>query len=274
MSERQLRKKLIRLAHEDPRLRPHLLPILEAHRVAMQREAFGKETQDFAEWALNQLPMAASEVEKIVRGTLKIKTSPKVKKRSGPRFQAGDRVTINKDKQKDAATAEMYERYNGVSGTVVQDDGLDAIVDLDNGQRGIRFPNAQKSRGVGIGKEQRSYTVTGSPMIEMLYKAGGKPTPDQKLVVENYLAGGRSGEQRIGQYYSGSVTFASVGKNGYYFKALPQQRTEIVPGQSYGSYGWRTFSPNVGQVFYIGVLGRRPRAWKGELAEMRAGATV
>lgn len=272
MGDKELRGRLVRLAHANPNIRNDILPLLVVP--GMTKQAINKDTQEFATWALNQPPMSAGDVEGFVRSRLKIKTRPPQKRRPGPRYQPGDTVRVDKTKHKDRDTLEVYERYHGATGTVVGADGDDAIVDLDNGQRGVVFPLAQKRSGVGLMKYTRPYTIEGSPLIEMLYVAGGKPTPDQKVVVENYLGRARPGETRTGQYYSGSITMASTGRNGYYFKALPQQRTQVQPGMSYSEIGWRTFSPNVGEVHYIGVLNRRPSNWRRELEEMRAGALV
>jgi hypothetical protein len=107
-------------------------------------------------------------------------------------------------------------------------------------------------------------------MGEIIYKAGNKPTPDQVYQAEVYSRGARPGETRSLQYYSGSVHSGSTNKAGqYYFTCLPQQRMTIDPAQ-YRSYDWRTFNPSVGELHYIGVMGRRPSNWTRELEAMKA----
>jgi hypothetical protein len=277
---KSLRKKLIRLAQDNPELRaklkPQILALADPTRVA----SFGKvaikpETEEFIQWALNtQSPMSPHEVEAFVNRQLGIKTSEKVKKRPGPRFQRGDQVEIKKDKHKlKGADPAPYHLFNGKIGTVVEVDGDDALVAFKGEPAPVRFQKAQAARGVGIYSYKPPYEIKGSAKIEMIYEAGGKASPDAIATVEVYLGKGRGSEKRSGQYYTGHVTFASVGDNGFYFKGYPQQRMRVDPASEAG-YQARTFNPSVGRVLYLGVFGSRPSRWKDELEKLRAEAAA
>jgi ribosomal protein L21E len=136
MSDREIRRKLVRLAHANPGLRADLLPLIT-------RQAINTATQEFAEWALNQTPWAVNDVERFVAGKLKIKTSAPRKKRTGPRWQLGDLVVVKADKHKDQATIAVYQANHGQTGTVVGGSGEDVEVDLDGGGR-VTFPRCSR----------------------------------------------------------------------------------------------------------------------------------
>lgn len=280
---KNLRKKLLRLAHENPESRTKIFPILarldprlallaskeEGKKQAGAKVAIAKDTEDFIRWVVStQGPMSSTEVEAFVSRTLGIKTSPPVKKRTGSRFQRGDSVLIKAGKHTAAKfDRSNYDRFDGKIGTVTEVDGSDAMVAFKGERADVRFPGAQSPRGVGIYKYTKPYTITGSSKIEMIYNAGGKATPDQKVIVDAYRGRGRETEKRPVNYYTGHVVMASTGANGYYFRGFPQQRLEVDP-QSEAGFQARTFNPAFGEVLYIGIMNSRPSNWKAELERM------
>ncbi len=108
-------------------------------------------------------------------------------------------------------------------------------------------------------------------MMEMIYFAGGKPTADATFIVKAYLARGKPGVDRSGQYYSGHVVMAATGGNGYYFQGYPQQRMAISQTCGEG-FQARNFNPRVGDMYYLGLLGRRPKNWEAELKDLEEAA--
>jgi len=290
-TKKALTLKLLRLAAKHPEKRAEMLPVLvklgvDANKFATKfpipkeasasKVAVTKDTEDFVRWVLStQAPMSANEVETFVSRTLGIKTSAPVKKRSGPRFQRGDSVIIKASKHSAAKfDRSNYDRFDGKVGTVTEADATDVMVRMEGQSVDVRFPGAQSQRGVGIYKYTKPYTVTGSAKIEMIYNAGGKPTPDAQVVVEAYMARTKRTEKRAANYYTGHVVFASEGGNGYYFRGFPQQRMEVDPNSEAG-FQARTFNPSLGKVLYIGIFNSRPAKWKGELEkldELAAGA--
>ena len=249
-----------------------LLEKFKKKEAAMSRMAINKETDEFTRWVMStQSPMSPGEVESFVKRQLGIKTSKPVTKPPGPRFQRGMSVLIDIAKHKSSKyDSANYKRFNGKIGTVTELVGpMDILVAFKGEPAPILFPGAQERQGVGIGKYTEQKIVEGSAKIEMLYHAGGKPTPDAVIVVEAYIGRAGETEQRSSSYYTGHVSFASIGNKGYYFKAYPQQRFKPETG-----FQPRSFNPAIGKVFYIGVFGKRPSNWKADLAKMDAAFKV
>ena len=288
MKRKALRKKLIKAVLEDPSKRDQISPVLGKLGVDMSsigqsarpKEATNKiavkpETTDFVRWALStQAPMAPHEVSTFVVRTLGIKTSPGLRRRRGHRYLPGDSVIIKANKHRNNRYDRgNYDLYDGKIGTVTETQGQDALVSF-NGKPPVRFPGALAPRGVGIYKYSKPYTIKGSAKIEMIYKAGEKSTPDAKVVVDAYIGRGRPLERRSANYYTGYVVMAAIGKKGWYFRGFPQQRMVVDPNSDAG-YAARSFNPSLGEIFYIGIFGKRPARWKAELEsidEISAGA--
>ncbi len=298
-TKKALRKKLIRLAHNNPEKRAEILPVLAKMGVDLSKfakkgdkmpakmpaevlEGFkdkedkeaaikvaGKDTEEFVRWVMStQSPMSPNEVESFVSRTLGIKTSAPQKRRTGPRFQKGDQVLVCASKHKGKGVG-TYKLYDNKIGTCVGSDGDDLLLAIKGEPAPIRFEQGMKARGVGVYKYTGAYTITGSAGMEMLYFAGGKSTSDTKIVVDAYIGRGGKKEKRSANYYSGHVVLASTGSKGYYFRGFPQQRM-AVPGKTCAgdSFFPRSFNPSVGQVFYMGVQGHRPAKWKDDLAQL------
>lgn len=282
-SQRTLLGKLVRYAHANEAARPRLLPTIRklaatirtASKQATDKTAVRVDNPDFVEWALNQDVWKPGDVEKFVNGALRVPTG-KALTRGGPRFKKGDLVLICVNRHKDSSTSTPYKKYDQRQGTVSSTDGDDVLVGFRGESEPVRFPLGMKSRGTGVLKYSEARVIQGSPAFEMIYKAGGKVTPDQQLAVEFYLGKGKGSEVRSGQYYTGHVIWARPGKSGWYFGGYPQQRM-TVPGSSCdpsgNTFNARSFNPSKGKVHYIGLLGHRPRNWEGQLEEMRQEAT-
>lgn len=276
--KKSLRKKLIRMAANNPEGSDQRKAALKALakmgydlQASVGKTAVKPETEDFVRWVMStQAPLSPGEVETFVNRTLGIKTNPPVKRRSGPRYQRGDQVQIVFAKHKDRnSDAGPYKRFNGKIGTVTEINESDksCMVAFKGEPAPVRFEGALKTRGVGIYKYTPPYTITGSAKIEMIYDAGGKSTPDAKVVVDAYMGRAKGTEKRAANYYTGHVVFAAMGGKGFYFRGFPQQRMDVDP-QSEAGFKPRTFNPSLGKVLYIGVFNSRPSKWKSELANM------
>ena len=265
-----LRSSLIRLAHSNPELRPHLLPLLAKTAVA-------KDTTDFVSYVMSTMaPMSEHDVVAFLKQRCKISISPPFQKRTGPRFRTGDRIEIRAHKHQDIATKGTYLEYNGKVGTVVQIDGADVLCKMDTGgtDMPVRFTRGMSPRGVGIYKYTPPFVIEGSPAIEMIYlrDVDARTTADQRLTVDVYLAGAKKYEERAATYYTGHVAAVAYTKTGkVYFRKCPQQRMRVDPAAE-GGLEYRTFSPTAGKVLYIGLLGHRPDNWKDALAALKAAA--
>jgi ribosomal protein L21E len=237
--------------------------------------AVSQKTQDFVEWVVNTdpVPMTEAEIEKFLKGTLRMEIKPPIQKRPGARFQEGDRVKVQKDKHKDEATSGPYIEFNAKTGTVVGVDGQDALVKVDGGpSEPVRFVGALKPRGVGLFKYTPPFTMEGSVAVEMVYymDADADVKEEQAVVVEKYMGRARQGEKRSMNYYSGHLFNARLNQAGQvYFQMFPQQRVEVDP-ESEGGFLARSFNPSKGKVLYIGRLNTdRPSGWEKELEDMR-----
>lgn len=264
----ELRNQLIRMAYENPSLRPHLLPILAE---SMDKVAVSADTEDFVSWVLStQEPLTDDEVRDILVRKLGLKISPPLTKRPGPRFQPGDSVIIKAEKHKNPATADVYKEWNGKIGDVIDTVGNDVVVKFRGGDV-VTFPDGLKAQGVGIMKYTAPYTIEGSPKVEMIYLADpdGPSTGEQKLVVDTYLSRGRPEEKRSANYYTGYLAGARLNAQGQvYFSQFPQQRIDVDP-MSEAGYQFRSFNPSKGKVLYLGPVGKRPASWKSDFEAIR-----
>lgn len=240
--------------------------LVAAYKAGIKRQAVSSDTSDFAEWAMNQQSLSPMQVRAFIERELKVKIEPPAQKRTGPRFRKGDRVQIKADKHKDNSSIATYKEFDGKVGTVTGSEGDDVLVKLDSGPRDpVRFANGMKPRGVGIYKYVPPQVVKNVPKVELIYIAGKPPKAEQVVVVEVYLSRGRS-EKRSANYYTGYVTGANEAKGGgWYFRMPPQQRG----GEGEAGFQWRSFNPALGEVKYIGIMGKRPSDWKKELDALR-----
>jgi len=241
-------------------------------RFASDKTAVGKDTADFIEWVFNvrNKPWDAQSVQNFVRNLLGVQTSPPVKKRTGPRFRKGDQVRIDSKKHSYPTTMAPYKTHHGQLGVVTEVDGKDVLVSF-RGSAPVRFEGGNMDSNVGIFKYVESVKPPG-PMFELVYLAGGRRTRDQKVTVDYYMGGAKKNERRSANYATGYAYFASTGKNGWYFRAIPQQR--LIDPTSEAGFRPTSYNPKKGKVLYIGVAGRRPAGWKEELENARANAAM
>lgn len=224
-------------------------------------------TAEFAEWAMNAERHAKDPryVRRFIE-SIGVETREPVSKRPGPRFRDGDMVEIKAANHKDLSTVGPYTQYDKKIGVVTDVDGFDALVQFKGEPVPIRFPGALSPRGVGIYKYTPPIEIK-SPKIEIVYIGGsvGKASPEQKIVVNDYINRGLTGERSV-FYYSGYPAMASTGSKGWYFKMAPQQRVDL---SSEAGNKWRAFNPSQGEIFYIGKVGKRPPGWESILEVVR-----
>jgi len=234
---------------------------------------------EFASYILSKQegdPIPVKEVEGFVKG-LGIRVSEGGRsKRSGARWQRGDRVCIKGDKHKGDGV-EVYRAHDRKVGFVVDDGGGQKgdPVTVKFGGEEILFPNAQRSRGVGMYKATDYSSMKGYGPIEIIYKANpsSRPNPDQKQIAAEYVSRGDArGERRSLNYYSGWVFIAAKGGNGFYFSILSQQRASQDACAE--GFPFRSFNPAKAEVLYIGRLGKRPRGWEKDWEALQIAAAA
>lgn len=241
----------------------------------VEKEAISQETSDFVEWAINQTPMTKNETIRMLKAAGLKEILPPRQKRSGPRFQQGDDVLIKAHKHKNKATEEPYLENDGKVGVVVGLEGDGVFVQFKSGQP-VLFPDAQKTRGVGIYKYTPAFVMQGSKKLELIYESGGKGNPDRIIVVEQYMGRGKT-VKRKAPYFTGHAFNARYNKKGgVYFTLFPQQRIAVNPqgGTTEAGFEATSINPEVGRLYYMGLFGRRPSGWQVDLEDMRAGKMV
>lgn len=244
------------------------------------KQAADKEASDaFASYVLSKQggdPISVSEVEGFVKGLGISVNEGGRKKKSGPRWQPGYRVCIKAEKHKGDGV-EVYRENDRRIGVVVDDGGGQKgdPVTVKFGGEQVVFPNAQRSRGVGMYKATDYSKMKGYGPIEIIYKANpsSRPNPDQKQIAAEYVERGVDrGVKRSLNYYSGYVFVAAKGKNGFYFSILAQQRASQDACAE--GFPFRSFNPGKAEVLYIGRLGKRPRGWEAEWLGMQEAAEL
>jgi len=236
------------------------------HLAAVTKEAISKETEQFVGWCANQKPMTKMEVIRELKKAGVKEILPPREKRKGPRFQTGDTVLISVSKHKDESTIEPYKENDGKVGTVVGTDTAGASVQFKSGQP-VMFPDAQKTRGVGIYRYTPPFTMEGSKKLELVYISEKPAKPDRLIIVEQYLGRGKNRKLKA-PYFTGHAFTARYNKaGGVYFSLFPQQRLHVDPqgGKTEAGFAATSINPEKGKLLYMGVFNKRPSNWKKEL---------
>lgn len=272
------RTALLRLASSLPVGSDERRAIL-ANLTSAKQAADKVANDEFASYILSKQDgesISVAEVESFVSG-LGIRVSEGGrKKKSGPRWQKGYRVCIKAEKHKGDGI-EVYRENDRRIGIVVDDGGGqkgDPVTVKFGGEK-VVFPNAQRSRGVGMYKATDYSNMKGYGPIEIIYKAdpSSRPPKEQKDIAAEYIARGESrGVTRSLNYYSGWVFIAAKGSNGFYFSILAQQRASQDACAE--GFPFRSFNPGKAEVLYIGRLGNRPRGWEKDWEAMQIAAAA
>jgi len=263
-----LRSRLVRLAHANPDLRPHLLPILTGdaprHVVAATDRVAAKDTMDFVTWALrtqNRVP-----IERVLafleRNGVEQSVGTGETKRGQP-IGEGELVEIQANNAP-GDLQDLLQPYHLRRAKVIKVEGQDIVVQFEGSVETLRIPGGvEAGRASGV---YRTSTVGAAPgrHFEIVYLPANERKPNQVSieVLQAYVERGlAAGEDRSENYFSGYIPSWKTSKDGNpYFMVWTQQRG----GRP------RTVSPLKGQVYYIGLVGRRPASWKDELAALTA----
>lgn len=261
-----LRARLVRLAHANPDLRPHLLPILsgsDAPRgvVAGTDRVAARDTMDFVTWALRtQRPVPWDRTLAFLERNGVQKADGGGETKHGQPLGEGEMVEIQANNAP-SDLRDLLQPFHLSRGKVIKVEGSDIVVRFEGGDDTLRIPG-----GVVTGKSSGVYRTSvvsdasGMRLFEVVYLPAGesKPTQVSLEVLRAYIDRGfAAGEERSPNYYSGYIPNWKTSKEGHpYFMTWVQQRG----GRP------RTVSAK-GQVHYIGLVGRRPPNWQKELAD-------
>lgn len=272
-------KRLIRVAHASPETRSELWPKIQLllNATGVAKTAVSESTSEFQAWvASTQQEMSPREVLSFLSRQLHMELQAPREKPAGARFEEGDLVNIRAEKHTIDTNPDVlapYQKFDKKVGTVTKVDGSDVLVAFKGEPAPVRFPNANRPRGVGMYAQPAEVAPGGKTRIEVVYYRDptSKTTPEQNQMVEKYLNRTKPTERRSPQYYTGFVTNVNEAKTGgWYFTMYPQQRT----GE--GELGIRptTMNPYKGKILYIGVMGRRPPQWEKQWEAIKAEAGI
>jgi hypothetical protein len=251
-----LRSQIIRLAHSNPVLRPHLLELLGGPVASTPKVAVTAETVAFTDWVVLNLkghPWSERAMQTFLENQLKQEPTPYVTvEKRGPNIEVGDLLLSKLDKTPPQNQA-MAEQFKFEVGTVtdVQSDGV--LLKFKNGQVGKWYGTATgASTGLYRFSEKAEYSdaTTAKKLFECIYfSKPGEVEDFRKHVVKKYIEKGEEkGEDRKSCYYSGYIINFKFTKDGnVIFTLNDQQRPYPV-----------TISPKVGQLLYLGVMQKRP----------------
>lgn len=250
-----LRSNLIRLASENPSLRPHLLPLLEKHAA--------KDTADFVLWALwSQHPVPT---DRVISWLERHGVEEKVdlgETRKGKPLAKGDLVEIQANNAP-SDLRDLLEPYHLKRGNVVDVDGNDVVIQIQAGGL-LRVPGgAMPGKSSGVYRASQMDEQGDRVSVEIVYAPAEDRVSRVAIeVVESYVEKGMAaGEDRSENYFTGVVPNWKTSKEGHpYFMMWTQQRG----GRP------RSMSPDKGIIYYIGVVGDRPSTWKKDLQKLRA----
>ena len=258
-----LRTQLIRLAHSNPNLRPHLLPILKASDE--QRKVAAQDTADFVLWALkSQHRIPTDRVITFLErnGVEQAITDPSESKRGKP-LALGELVEVQSNNAP-SDLVDLLRPFHLQKGNIIKVEGDDIVIKLQGGDL-VRVPGGVNSgKASGIYRTSQMEDQGSMKHLEVIYLPANEKAPNQVgiEVLKQYVDRGMAaGEERSENYFSGFVPNWKMSKdNNPYFMMWSQQRG----GRP------RTMSPNKGEVYYVGIVGRRPSGWQDELEKLLA----
>lgn len=256
-----LRSQIIRLAHSNPALRPHLLELLSGPVASTPKVAVKEETSDFVDWVILNLkghPWSERAMQTFLEAQLNQEPTPFVSKsRSGPGIEVGDLLLPKPDKAP-PQNMDMAEQFKYEPGTVIEVQADGVLVKFKGGQVGKFFGTATGTpTGLYRFSEKAEYSeaATAKKLFECVYfSKPGEVEDYRKHVVQKYIEKGEAkGESRSSCYYSGYIVGFKYTKDGnIIFTMNAQQRQFPV-----------TISPKVGQLLYLGVMQKRPN-WESD----------
>lgn len=258
-----LRSRLIRLAHANPSIRPDILPLITGDsRTASTVHVAAKDTTDFIMWAfLTQKPVSSEyAVNLLERNGVTQATGGGESKRGQP-LKLGETVEVQANNGP-GHLQDILQPYNLRRGQVIEVDGSDIVIRFVGVNDLLRVPGGVESgKASGIYRSSIMEDSTGTKHIEAVYlpmDAPFRPNTATVEVLKEYIDRGMAvGEERSEYYFSGYMSHWNLSKeNNPYFRMWTQQRG----GRP------RTLSPAKGKLYYVGLVGRRPGAWKAELA--------
>ncbi len=272
----KLRDQIIRLAHENPGMRKHLLPLLK--EASVPKEALAKDTEEFIAWVLasnKTIPIDSFRnfVERVT-GWEPEQPGMGAPKKTGA-LAEGEKVLVDKYQNTNPLNVDEAEQYHGRvgyiknrtdTGLVVQFYKPDSDV-VDSGVIAV-FDGFVSGKATGLYRWTPKADIqegAHGALVEIVYLKGGQTPPPQRDMdaLQKYIETGLArGEQRSEVYYTGYIAKFAYSKEGKLYIMLSAHQRDRPT----------TLSVEKGRVLYIGLAGRRPGGWKADWEQMNAPA--
>lgn len=242
------------------------------HLLAMvHKQAITEETQRFIEWAmLKRDKVSPDQVWRFLeRQDVPLKEVKPT--RRGEPLAKGESVRVDIRKVP-GHLQDVLEPWNDQIATVIEVDGDDVVLEFPPRKDIVRVDGGIVGPGVGLYRhtpaeaalEEGRRPAREFEVIYVADKNAPPPSEDQIKKVQDYIERGYAkGEKRQRVYYTGLILgmFPTQGKTGpQIFKIFAQQRDHFP----------RALNPYKGEIYYIGVRGRRPGSWKREYEDLVA----
>jgi hypothetical protein len=219
-----------------------------------------KDTADFVTWALKTQHVIPTErvVKFLERLGTPVAEGPSTNKRGEP-LAKGELVQVQSNNAP-SDLKDLLEPFNLQKGTITDVEGQDIVIQIQAGPL-LRVPGGTTAgKASGIFRSSQMEEQGSMKHIEIVYLPANEQKPSQVAIerLKNYIENGMArGEERSPNYFSGYISKIEISKAGDpFFRVWTQQRGGDV----------RSMSPNKGQVYYIGIVGKRPGGWQAELA--------
>lgn len=264
-------KMLIKLAHDHPRLRNHLMPVIQQAqpadvRLARTKTAFSGESEQFVAWCLlKNDKWNPAECQKLLdRAGIPMQEGP-TKQTRGP-LEKGEMVKVEAINNANPKNTDSCVAFDGLVGSVTDIDGDAVIITFEHGKGSARFDGKEPGKKTGLGRYTPiSEGASKRAAVEVVYISEKNDKLPSKLslkLVEEYVDKGfAAGESRSDIFHSGVGLKQATNKEGQYYFTIFSQQRDAYP---------RAINPVKGQVLYLGLLGHRPGGWKSEFAQMVA----
>jgi len=260
---------LVKLAHENPNLREHLMPVLRehsnAHVASLDKTAFKEETAQFVAWCvMKNDKWDAHECQRLLDRVGVPMQEGEAKQTRGP-LKVGEMVKVQASNCANAKNADLCHHLDGKVGKVSAVDDGALVIDFDIGVSG-RFDGTEPGKKTGLGRwTPVSDQAAAKASVEIVYVSEKNEKPPSKLqiqLLEDYINKGlQAGESRSDIYHTGLGLKQAFNKEGQYYFSIFSQQRDIYP---------RSINPAKGTLLYVGLAGHRPGGWKAEFAQMMA----
>ena len=252
---------LVKLAHGNPNLQKHLMPVFKQAALQGQdanlktagvKTAFKTESEQFVAWCLMKGDKwTAAECQRLLDRVGVPMQEGTTKQTRGP-LSKGEMVKVQESTNANPKNADLCHQYDGLTGAVTDVDGDAVVVTFDHGKGTARFDGVEPGKKTGLGRwTPVSEGSASRAVLEVIYISEKNDKPPSKLSVqllEDYIEKGfAAGESRADIYHSGVGLKQAFSKEGQYYFTIFSQQRDIYP---------RTLNPPERPIALCWVVGQ------------------